>query len=318
MDRQQDFQLRAVTLPPQERPFRAQEGFALMMRQIIPLALIALALLPDWATAFGKRQYPPCPPAPTAYLPCPPQLVILPQCLPSFEVLPYNTPSFALPAPTVTPETAKPEAAKPDTPLPSPPKAPMPGLPPNRSSLDAGSSETGLKQAELVVPNLANPTAAKPQPTPAVTEPLIVPPVRNVFEAKREPETPRIPALIPRIPGGDASLPPLLVPTPANDTPGTSTSRSSPLNASRRPGYDVIPVDGPAPATPSAKRSVGFFNHTDRDLQLTVEGQTITLPKRHSVTADVPAKFTWTLEGNLEQITEIPLAAPGVEVVIRR
>ena len=294
-----------------------------MMRQIIPLALIALTLLPDWATAFGKRQYPPCPPAPTAYLTCPPQVVILPPCLPSFEVLPYCPPSqgiplTTLPAPTVTPETAKPESAKPETPLPSPPKAPMPGLPPNRSSLDTGNSETGLKQAELVVPNLANPTAANPQSAPAVTEPLIVPPVRNVFEAKREPETSRIPALIPRVPGGDTSLPPLLVPTPASDPSGTSTSRSSPLNASRRTGYDVIPVDGPAPATPSAKRSVGFFNHTDRDLQLTVEGQTITLPKRHSVTADVPAKFTWTLEGNLEQNTEIPLAAPGVEVVIRR
>ena len=305
-----------------------------MMRQIIPLALIALALLPDWATAFGKRQYPPCPPAPTAYLTCPPQLVILPPCLPSFEVLPYCPPSQGiplttlplttlpltmLPAPTVTPETAKPESAKPETPLPSPPKAPMPGLPPNRSSLDTGNSETGLKQAEFVVPNLANPTATKPQPTPVLTtEPAIVAPVRNVFEAKRELETPRIPALIPRVPGGDTSLPPLLVPSPANDSPGTSTSRSSPLNASRRTGYDVIPVDGPAPATPSAKRSVGFFNHTDRDLQLTVEGQTITLPKRHSVTAEVPAKFTWTLEGNLEQNTEIPLAAPGVEVVIRR
>ena len=303
-----------------------------MMRQIIPLVLIAVVLLPDWATAFGRRYCPPCPPPSMTYQTCPPPVVILPPCQPSFEVLPYSSPSqaiphsalphSALPPPTVTPETAKPEAAKPDAPLPAPPKAPLPGLPPNRSSLDTGSSDTGLKQAELIVP-IAAPTAAKPQPE-LVNPPLIVPtisvelPTPKTVEAKRESETPRIPALIPRVPGGDTSLPPLLVPTPASDPPGTSTSRSSPLNASRRMGYDVIPVEGAAPTSPTAKRSVGFFNHTERDVQLTVEGQTITLPKRHSVMADVPAKFTWKLDGNLEQTTEIPLAAPGVEVVIRR
>ena len=296
------------------------------MRQMIPLALIGLALLPDWANAFGKRCYPPCPPPTPTYLTCPPQVVILSPCLPSFEVLPYNSPpihSTPLAAPTVTPETAKPEAAKPEAPLPAPPKAPMPGVPPNRSSLDSGNTETGLNQVEFVIPNVASPTAATPQ-AETVTQPRSTPTIvvesvaPKTVEAKREAETLRIPPLIPRVPGGDSSLPPLLVPTPVNDQPGTSTSRSSPLSNSRQTRYEVIPVDGVAPSSPSAKRSIGFFNHTQRDLQLTVEGQTITLPKRHSVTAEVPAKFTWKVDANLEQTTEIPLADPGVEVVIRR
>ena len=76
-------------------------------------------------------------------------------------------------------------------------------------------------------------------------------------------------------------------------------------------------MDGPPPAGPTAKRTVGFFNHTDRDLKLTVEGDTVTLPRRHYVTAEVPATFGWKLDGD-ERRTEVPAAAPGVEVVIRK
>jgi hypothetical protein len=80
---------------------------------------------------------------------------------------------------------------------------------------------------------------------------------------------------------------------------------------------DVYPVDGPPPAGPNAKRTVGFFNHTGRDLTLTVEGETVTLPRRHYISAGVSATFTWKLDGD-ERRTEIPAAAPGIEVVFRK
>jgi hypothetical protein len=176
------------------------------------------------------------------------------------------------------PETAAPPEPKPAAPDPKPaPKAPAP------------KADT----PKLVVPQVPTPAA----PTGAGSE------------------GDKIPPLIPRLPNPD--MPPLTLPQVPLEKPnkGTSTSKASPLTDA--PRVDVFPVDGPPPAGPTAKRSVGFFNHTDRDLKLTVEGETVTLPRRHYVSATVPATFAWKLDGD-ERRTEVPAAAPGVEVVIRK
>jgi hypothetical protein len=266
-----------------------------MMRQMIPLVLLGTALVPDWATAIGKR----CTPQyPVYWTPtCPQPVVILPPCLPSYEIIPQQVAPQLAP-PTVTPETAKPEPAKPEPAKPdpvAPPKSPMPGIP--RTSAEPP-----------VIERVAAPVPAVPEAKPVIIPVTAI----TVPETKANtPEAPvKIPTLVPRIPGGDNSLPPLIVPTPSE-----STSKSSPLTSR---AVELIPVSGDAPSSPEAFRTVNIFNYTERDLKLTVQGQSITLPKRSFVTANVPRKFDWKFDENPKQTTEIPVTSPGLEIVIRR
>ena len=242
-------------------------------------------------------------------------------------------PSVEMPLPKLTqdppavarPEVARPEAAKPEV----VPKAPVPGVPPaplgpKNESLEAPKETVRTPNPARAIESvpLARPRAVPPEPANPIT------PVGNLAtpapEAIRVPapaspgvklEGARIPPLVPRIPGGDTTLPPLNIVIPG-DAPSTSTSRSSPLSS--RKAVEVIPVAGDAPASPRTLRNVGFFNNSERDVTLTVQGETITLPKHTFVTANVPRSFTWKLDAEAERTTEIPPGAPGVEVVIRR
>jgi len=278
-----------------------------MMRHFVPLAFLGTALLPDGAAALGGRTYLPCVPAPV--FSCPQRIVILPPCQPPYEVYPgavYGPAPSAAPGatppapPTVTQDPpARPEPAKPDAPAPTTPvpKAPMPGVP-RVSGESPGGTPTEAVRIPATVPIVPVTPAAAVTPAPATVPPAA--------------EPGRLPPLVPRVPGGEGGLPRLQIVPP----PETSTSRSSPL-ADRDP-VEVVPVAGAAPAAPGALRSVGIFNHTDRDVALTVEGETVTLPKRTYVTAAVPRKFTWKLDGGEARTTEVPPTAPGVEIVLRR
>lgn len=200
------------------------------------------------------------------------------------------------------------------------PCQPAPQLPPPRISQDPSTPDTIRPAAGLATPTSAVPQLDAPKPAPKITfdpipQPKVEPLQLPIAQPKSaEPEGVKIPPLIPRLPGADSGLPPLSLPAPTTE----STSRSSPLNAKLHAVVDVFPVDGPPPASPLTKRTIGFFNHTDRDVRLTVEGETITLPKRHQVTATVAAKFRWTLDDGPARTTEVPTAAPGLEVVVRK
>ncbi len=281
-----------------------------MMRQLMILSVVALVAAPDWATAFGRRRFR-CAPVPVAY--CPPAYVIVPPCLPAFDVYPVApvvpAPALASP-PTVTSEPARPEPAKPD-PLPkvpvlSPPKVqvdPTPDAPvrpveftpaaPSRSA--AVPSVPGVGPGGLHMP----PPAAGAAHIPPTQVPMgTVPPVPDPA------------ALAPRFPAEADGLPALGLPT----LPGV-TAKSSPLSGGAR--VDIIPVDG-AQAVGAATRTVGFFNLTDRNVILTVEGHTVSLPAKHQIAATVPAGFRWKFGDGDEQKTTVPAGAAGVEVVLRR
>ncbi len=288
-----------------------------MMRHFVPLAVLGTALLPAGAAAVGWRTYYPCVP-----VPCYPQpVVILPDCCPPVECSPApvlgRTPVAPVAPPTVTQDPpAKPEAAKPEVPAapvpkaPTGPIAPMPGVP--RTAIDPPESSPAeavrIPATVPVIPVTPSTPLAQPRPVePAgalIPEPIKLP----------APVAPpgRLPPLVPRIPGGDGGLPPLRIVPP----PETSTSRSSPL--SDRTSFEVVPVSGAASISPGPLRSVGVFNHSDRDVTLTVEGETVTLPKRTYLTAVVPRTFTWKLDDGDAQSTAVPAASPGVEIVIRR
>ena len=286
-----------------------------MSRQVFRLALLGLAVLPTGSAALG----------------CPP-LFFRPYYLPPIAV-PYYVPQpyYVVPAPQYQPyppprvrvepskpaEFARPEPAKPDAVTPRiNPVAPATQTPPSgiRPAEFKSTDSTPLAAPRPATPDIAVPGLKIDPPAGAASKgdaPQLPAPVPS---SAKEPEGVKIPPVVPPLKGvPDPTVPPLAIPTPAD--PRTSTSKSSPL--ADRPRVEVVPADG-APPADLARRSVGFFNQSDRDVRLTVEGRTITLPRRHYVTAVVPATFGWKLDDGPAEQTAIPTAAPGVEVVIRR
>jgi hypothetical protein len=126
-------------------------------------------------------------------------------------------------------------------------------------------------------------------------------------------------SLIPAPKGPDA-LPPLTLPpdTPvAPDKPEKSVEvKSSPLTgAARELKVSVFPATGTA-AT-NGLRKVGFYNHTARDLSLTIEGKTVNLPAMSYLHAQLPSAFTWKCGDKPAAKETVPAGSAGVDVVIR-
>ena len=113
------------------------------------------------------------------------------------------------------------------------------------------------------------------------------------------------------------SIPPLIVPNPTPNAGSQGRSQSSPLNAeSAKLKIDSYPVDGAAPASPDSLRLVTFYNFSAKELTLTLAGKAVVVPSKHSVEAKLPAKFIWQIGDAVQQDGDIPLTAPGLEVVI--
>jgi hypothetical protein len=62
---------------------------------------------------------------------------------------------------------------------------------------------------------------------------------------------------------------------------------------------------------------VRFFNHSERDLILEVEGQELKLPSGESLKRKVPREFIWKEKGQSENRQSIPADSLGIDVVIR-
>ena len=63
---------------------------------------------------------------------------------------------------------------------------------------------------------------------------------------------------------------------------------------------------------------VGFFNHSDRDLTLIIQGEEVTLPKDEYVTLRLPRDFKWAEKGESSRTVTIPADAEGLEIVFRK
>jgi hypothetical protein len=243
---------------------------------------------------------------------------------------------------STAPEGARPGLARPEPATPD--AAPSPRSAEPKRNLDGPGAPDAVKPATFETPKSAAPAGEKPLFAPARipivpprsadpdrdAPPLIpIPNVPSKPEVVSPPSIPVLPAptkpkagespMLPPLRGiPDPTLPGLSLPPPGSGDSAKSTSKASPLTITPRPLVDVIPVAGTPPSAPDSRRRVGFFNHTDRDLRLTVEGQSITLPRRHHIAARVPPRFVWKLEDGAEQKTEVPASAPGLEVVIRK
>lgn len=250
-----------------------------MKRYLCWLAVLAVAAIPDWASAYHPCGWPPPPCGypvgpgyypPVVYVP-----VYPPAAPPRVHVSPAAAP--ARPAQPATPQAA------------SPAPAPKSG----------GSDE---KIPPLKLPGMEEPKAppvpsAVPSPAPPPDTGAIAPP--------------KAPAAKPPLDPG--SLPRLTLPME-----GPSTSRASPLAAAPRSGpkVSIFPAASTA-ATAAATRKVGFFNHTVADLELVIEGKAVKLPRKTYLHAEVPPTFTWKHGAGSPQTATVPEGAAGLDVVFR-
>jgi hypothetical protein len=78
----------------------------------------------------------------------------------------------------------------------------------------------------------------------------------------------------------------------------------------------VVPAEGRG--EPKAEVKVGFFNHSDREISLDVNGEAVKLPAEQYVTLRLPRTFKWSEKGTKGNDVVVPPDADGIEIVFRR
>lgn len=301
------------------------------MRSHLPV--LVLLCVPAAALAqypyYPPVVYGPCPPV--YRLPCPP--VTPPGCAPTVGNI---APDKAPPAdpPKVLPERDKAEPKK-DEPkkqvnsevLPMPTKMATPTAIDTPEVKPTGGSTEKLPPINVPAQPPEKLPEFKPLPESKPKEEALppLPKLGNLPESK--PDT--LPKMdLPKLDGTKAGDLPKFDPLPPlpklNDgyaqpveAKKTSISKASPIGEQPTWIVDVYPVDGPAPKSPGEKRSVGFYNKSNRDLLLTVNEESVILPSQHFLKATLPANSKWQIgTGEVRDLT-VPTAAPGADVVIR-
>lgn len=69
---------------------------------------------------------------------------------------------------------------------------------------------------------------------------------------------------------------------------------------------------------PAAEVRVGFFNHSDREIVLEVNGEAVKLPSEQYVTLRLGRTFTWAERGRKATDVVVPPDADGMEIVFRK
>lgn len=320
-----------------------------MKRQLCLCALFALVLVPDWASARWPRG------EPVYYYPCAPVYYAPPvYCQPVYvqPCLPVNPPMLAPPRI----EPVKPRAgssldaprsiAQPNPPAPVRPAEIEPVRPaanvetPKLPKIDVAPAPKPT-EPEPKAPKLDFPTLT-PEPKqpvielPKVDEPKLPPlelPKDTGSNPKLPPlELPGVPAIPVPAPAPDSLIPPSALPVPKTadtlppltlppDTPVSPDAKpveakSSPLAAvANGVKVSVFPASGVVAA--NGVRKVGFYNHTDRDLSLTIEGKAVALPAKTYILAHLPPTFTWKHGDKPATKETVPADAAGIDVLFK-
>ncbi len=309
-----------------------------MVRHLLTSAAVLVA------AGLASAQYPAyCPPVYHVPLPvvvcCPPLACV---CPPALGVIGTATPSTSgeQKTPQIIPERM-PEKEQPRKETKAePPAAPREFATPKPAEPESKSDVTpvGGNVPPPPIPSPAVPMT--PTPKPKEPEPAAAKPSLPAFEFPPPPaELPKATDTIPPLPlptktdapKGEAkvnapgSLPAFDIDFPKAPPPAQPVeankpvvAKASPISGGREVTFDVYPVDGPAPTSPSAKRTIGFINKSDRDLLLTIDGQMVTLPSKNVLRAELPAAVRWQVGGGEERDLKVPPTAPGVDVVIRK
>ncbi|HEX3150126.1 MAG TPA: hypothetical protein VHR66_18760 [Gemmataceae bacterium] len=150
-----------------------------------------------------------------------------------------------------------------------------------------------------------------PKRGPTISEESDPMPPAKSPEKKADPksDTPRIPKVKIPLPGDPVDKP-LPKETPKSDGP-----KKEPL-ADKAIEQFVIPSEGKGEQGPEIK--VGFFNHSDREITLNVNGESVKLPREQYVTLRMPRTFTWAEKGSKAASVVVPPGADGIEIVFRK
>jgi hypothetical protein len=230
------------------------------------------------------------------------------------------------PAPPPKPKPQEPPAkldfpgpGAPTLPPRDPPVKPEPKQPPK------------LTIEEPKLPPLVLPAPEEPKPGTRIEEPKLPPlalPTKPDDGAPKLPpielpkldlpkgppiELPGAPAIPQPAPAPDA-LPPLALPPDAPVEPLKVEAKASPIGRDLK--VSVFAAAGTAGAG-NATRKVGFYNHTPRDLELTVEGKTVKLPAMTYLHAQLPPVFVWKCGDRPAERATVPDTASGIDVLFR-
>lgn len=146
-----------------------------------------------------------------------------------------------------------------------------------------------------------------PKKTPTVSEESEPKSIEKKVDPKSD--SPRIPKMKIPLPGDPVDKP-LPKETPKSDGP-----KKDPL-ANKTVEQFVIPSEGKGEQGPEIK--VGFFNHSDREIVLDVNGESVKLPKEQYVTLRLPRTFNWAEKGAKAASVVVPPDADGIEIVFRK
>jgi hypothetical protein len=357
-----------------------------MKRLLCVVALAAVVMLPDWASACWRRGGRPVYAryyAPVSYRPLVYRAPVSYATQPVYHQPVYCEPVYVQPHPRMTP---------PAQPL-QPPRI-VPVRPMNSGAAPDPGAAPGVAQPEPAPPGgdplrpasgaeFVKPQPARPEPAPEPREPSQLPRV-EIPAVKSDEKPPASPApkadeskgpkvFEPKIGGNEVKLPPLELPKddtkakPVELPKGDANPPAPKLDPS---GGPAVPVPAPAPDVlipppdlPTKKpdslppltlppdtpvspkevevkssplralnvsvfaasgsksadglRKIGFYNHTKRDLALTIEGKSVTLPAMSYLHANLPPTFTWKCPDRPAAKETVPADAAGVDVVIR-
>ena len=173
-------------------------------------------------------------------------------------------------------------------------------------------------QPILVPKNTPKTAVPTPAPAPAVVRPdptpagMAVPMAAPAFPEGLIP-SPSVPVL----PDASRPLPPLTLSPEVPVQPKGSVSRSSPVSDKSEMTVSVFPVAGRGEHLANGYCVVGFYNHTSRDMNLTIEGRVVKLPAKMYLHAKLAPTFTWSHGDNSGVRESVPDGASGVDVVFR-
>jgi hypothetical protein len=167
--------------------------------------------------------------------------------------------------------------------------------------------------------------APAPKPLPPLPPPFVPKPGVGVKEVDETPPPPK--------PGekskddikpkeGDAKdkdtprIPKVKLPGSRKEPPRTDAKKGPGANGNAVEQF-LVPADGKR-AEPPAEVKVGFFNHSDRELVLEVNGESLKLPSEQYVTRRLPRTFKWAEKGKAATDVTVPADADGIEIVFRK
>ncbi len=170
-------------------------------------------------------------------------------------------------------------------------------------------------------PQLQQPTSDRTRSTvpsaptrPAYSTPTAAPPSANPPPLTEPQPTPK------QSPSSSDRPPPLAVPPPAVEPPKLPSSSDRPPAVSESTSYfdtyAVAPRGAPRPA--GDRLTAGFWNLTDHDLTVKVDGQPHVLARGKNLPVDVGRQFVWQVEGRDPQKEQIATGESAIEIVIRR